>query len=211
MTPDRNLQKRNLTFVPALAIAVVMALPPSASGTARDCAPRGSQPLELVTIEKNREGAWMQPALLLIGSEAEWNSRMDEMTARNELFMLPAPSAPQADWNTEMVVLVSLGSCPTTGYDIEITGVTRSGRRAILTVEVTTPVSDINSQTLTMPYHLVKIARNGLNSVEICYGSIEASADPQAVWPGLATIAVSSDAAPLTANVTWGTVKSLIR
>jgi hypothetical protein len=211
MTPDRNLQKRNLVIVPALAIAAILTLPQSA--LSQDCSPKGaSQALNHTTVEKHREGAWMQPTLLIVGSDEDWNASMNEMVGRNEIFILPAPAAPQADWSREMVILISLGTCPTSGYDVEITGVTRSGRRAILTVNVTTPVSDNMQQTLTMPYHIVRIPRNGLNSVEICYGSVEASADPQSVWPGLATRAdVSGSEGPLTAKMSWSEVKVLAR
>jgi len=202
MATKRDLQKRNLTFGPALALVGVMALP--ASALSAGCFSQNTQALQHATIEKNEFGSWNEPNLLLVGSEEEWNARMDEMAALGQLYILPAPAAPSVDWKKEMVVLVTLGACPTTGYGIEVTSVSRSGRKALMEISISTPHGG-EAQTITLPYQMVRIQRSGLNGVEACY-----TASQQVVAPQSQAILTSTEE-PGVRIGTWGELKSLYR
>ena len=68
---------------------------------------------------------------------------------------------PAVDFSTSTVMGVFLGSRPTGGYDVEITGIEKEGSDLIVTWREQRPAKDaMLSQVLTMPFHLVSIPRH---------------------------------------------------
>ncbi len=68
----------------------------------------------------------------------------------------PVPSVPTVDFSNYEVILVALGTKNTSGYGIEITGVSGS----TVTVAETSPKpGDGTLQVLTQPYHMVQIKK----------------------------------------------------
>jgi hypothetical protein len=68
--------------------------------------------------------------------------------------------APTVDFSTRTVVAVFLGSRPSAGYRVEITGTRRNGKRLVVTWREIPPGRDsLLAQVLTSPAHLVSIPR----------------------------------------------------
>jgi hypothetical protein len=90
-----------------------------------------------------------------------------QVTARNRdewaaLWRAHAPRrpAPAVDFSREMVAGVFLGSRPTAGFAVEITGYRDSGSDVIVLYREMAPSRDtITAQVIVSPYHLVVIPR----------------------------------------------------
>jgi hypothetical protein len=68
--------------------------------------------------------------------------------------------APRVDFSTRTVVAVFLGSRPSAGYRVEITGTRQDGKRLVVTWREIAPSRDsLLAQVLTSPAHLVSIPR----------------------------------------------------
>ena len=73
-----------------------------------------------------------------------------------------APDRPQpsVDFSREMVVGVYLGTRPTPGFSVEVTGYREAGEGAVVLYREGSPSRDlIAAQVLTFPYHLVAIQK----------------------------------------------------
>jgi protease stability complex PrcB-like protein len=73
-----------------------------------------------------------------------------------------APNRPQpsVDFSREMVVGVYLGTRPTPGFSVEVTGYREAGDGAVVLYREASPPRDlIVAQVLTFPYHLVAIPK----------------------------------------------------
>ena len=68
--------------------------------------------------------------------------------------------APKVDFSKRMVVAVFLGSRPSAGYRVEVSGTRQEGKTLIVTWREITPDRDsLLAQVLTSPSHLVSIPR----------------------------------------------------
>ena len=70
-------------------------------------------------------------------------------------------AAPTVDFAKEMVVAVFLGTKPTGGYRVEITGARREGQSLVIEYAERRPgPGTLVTQALTSPYHIVKLPRH---------------------------------------------------
>jgi hypothetical protein len=85
-------------------------------------------------------------------TEAEWSARW---RAHN-----PAAPAPKVDFNKRMVAAVFLGTRPSAGYSVEITG-TKGGGKTLLVEwrEFPPKPGNLSAQVLTSPAHFVTIPK----------------------------------------------------
>jgi hypothetical protein len=69
-------------------------------------------------------------------------------------------AAPEVDFSKRTVVAVFLGSRPSAGYRVEVSGTRQDGKRLVVTWREIPPSRDsLLAQVLTSPAHLVSIPR----------------------------------------------------
>ena len=93
---------------------------------------------------------------------------MAKLEAENGFSVLPRPPAPDVDWSQHAVVVVSLGAFTSGPASVEIVNVARAGSRALLDIVVQLP-GGFGYQTFVAPYHLIKLERRALKSIEALY------------------------------------------
>jgi hypothetical protein len=72
----------------------------------------------------------------------------------------PAKPAPKVDFSKRTVVAVFLGSRPTSGFSVELTGTRQDGKTLIVEWRESTPDRDVMvAQVLTSPAHLASIPK----------------------------------------------------
>lgn len=72
----------------------------------------------------------------------------------------PGKPAPKVDFGTRTVLAVFLGSRPSAGYRVEVSGTRTEGKRLIVTWRELQPSRDsLLAQVLTSPAHLVSIPK----------------------------------------------------
>jgi hypothetical protein len=83
---------------------------------------------------------------------------------RATLAQVPLPYLP-IDFDKEMVLLAALGTVPTEGYAVRITGVWREQMKIRVSVQTTPPQPAKQHRKLNLcnPYHLVVVPRSNLN------------------------------------------------
>ena len=85
-------------------------------------------------------------------TEAEWSKLW---RAHN-----PAAPVPKVDFNTRMVAAVFLGTRPSAGYSVEITGTKATGKTLVIEWREFPPKpGNLSAQVLTSPAHLVTIPK----------------------------------------------------
>ena len=89
---------------------------------------------------------------VVVKTEADW---LKLWGAHN----LAAP-APKVDFNTRMVAAVFLGTRPSAGYSVEITGTKASGKTLVVQWREFPPKpGNLSAQVLTSPAHLVTVPK----------------------------------------------------
>jgi protease stability complex PrcB-like protein len=72
----------------------------------------------------------------------------------------PDRPLPAVDFSKDMVVAIFLGSRPSAGYSVEITGVKKANGAVVVQYHEAKPRADaVTAQVITAPYHLVVIPR----------------------------------------------------
>jgi hypothetical protein len=104
------------------------------------------------TIDKGTQSSIDAARTVVVRSADEW-TRLWRMHAADK----PLPAI---DFSREMVVGVFLGSRPTAGYSVEITGTHEASGTLVVEYRVGAPSPDLmTAQVITSPYHLVAIPR----------------------------------------------------
>jgi hypothetical protein len=72
----------------------------------------------------------------------------------------PGRTAPAVDFSKNMVIAVFLGSRPSSGYQVQITGVRREGDALVVSWAERRPGRDqMAAQVMTAPSHIVAVPR----------------------------------------------------
>jgi len=112
-----------------------------------------AQPLTFKTIERGGQSGIETAREVVARTEAEWTALWKEHA--------PGRKRPPIDFTSSMVVGVFLGSRPTGGFDVEVTRIERQGTDLVVSYRERKPdPSDIVTQIITMPYHLVTTERS---------------------------------------------------
>jgi len=115
-------------------------------------------PVAFVTVEKGARSGIKDRQFIAIRNEKEWES----LWARHKSTFSPMPKIPSVDFDREMVVAVFSGEKRTGGYGIEIQEIEENrekGEIAVFYVEKESPPRSIVIQTLTQPYHIVRLKK----------------------------------------------------
>jgi hypothetical protein len=93
------------------------------------------------------------PRTVVVRSAAAWNALWKEHS--------PGPMpGPDTDFARFMIVGVFLGTRPTAGFSVEITGVRTTGGVTVVEYRERSPApGDMTAQILTAPFHLVRVPR----------------------------------------------------
>jgi len=74
---------------------------------------------------------------------------------------------PAVDFSKDMLVAVFMGSRPTAGFALEITGVRQDGATLVVSYTETRPAPDrVAAQVLTSPYHIVAVPKGAATTVK---------------------------------------------
>lgn len=91
---------------------------------------------------------------LFIKDAAAWTALWAEVTAN----LQPPPPVPAIDFDTEAVVVASMGTRPSGGYSIAIEGVYEADGKLYVEVREVSPGSNcITTAALTAPVHAVRV------------------------------------------------------
>jgi hypothetical protein len=83
-----------------------------------------------------------------------------QIWAKHSAGQVPKPPAPKVDFQTEMVIVVTMGTKNTGGYAIEIKRVEPAGERLKIQVQQTSPPPDaLVTMALTAPFHFVAVPK----------------------------------------------------
>ncbi len=101
-----------------------------------------------------------QPLREVIRSQEEW----DKLWGRHVSQRTPQPSAPEVDFDREMVIVATMGKQSTGGYQIQISQVRKLPEKAVqVTIqEKTPPEGAFTTQALTYPFHFAAVPKTDL-------------------------------------------------
>ena len=106
----------------------------------------------LETIVRDNMSGVEDARQVVAKTEAEWSKLW---RAHN-----PTAPMPKVDFNTRMVAAVFLGTRPSAGYSVEITGTKATGKTLVVEWREFPPKpGNLSAQVLTSPAHLVTIAK----------------------------------------------------
>ena len=107
-----------------------------------------------------------QPGLLIVRTAEEWARCWERMTKGQR----PGPEIPSVDWSVEVVVVVNLGSRPTTGYAVTIDQIVAGDQTLEVSVTESRPAGGFGGRMVTHPVHAVAVpardARDNLRLVQ---------------------------------------------
>jgi len=109
--------------------------------------------IEFTTIESGALSGVTEPMDLVVKGESEWEYLWD-LTHRH---LVPKPDLPKIDFGKEMVLATLMGERTSSGYKIEICGVTLE--KGIIEVKVKNHQTPGNLTLMTQPYHIIKIPK----------------------------------------------------
>jgi hypothetical protein len=117
-------------------------------------------PAPLRTLDKGGDSQIDAPRQTAAKTPAEWDALWRLHGGERE--------RPKVDFSKELVAGVFLGSRPTAGFGVEIVGVREDGAALVVQYRETRPAPGaVVAQVLTMPYHIVAIARRaGITDVK---------------------------------------------
>ena len=96
----------------------------------------------------------------VIRGEAEWSAFWDEVHSRRS----PVPERPDVDFEQSMVIVASMGTRPTGGYEITFDAVGRTGADYHVVVRESAPGRSCGTTAaLTQPVTAVRVARSDGN------------------------------------------------
>ena len=216
--------KKHLAARVLAALVWLCAAAAPAQSAPDDCRAHSIPSMKQLSLERYPDGAWNHPCVFIATSEEQWQRLMEEMELRGELVYVPPPPPPSINWHNENVIVITLGQISTNGYGVEIRGVGRKSRTALLDICVTVPSDPLRPQVLTFPYHMVQVAKTGVDNVEVCSETQEfggganrvppGASDERRADPGLAIASFDNltPSVPATNEMeTWGGVKARFR
>jgi VWFA-related protein len=112
-----------------------------------------SAPVSFTSLNNDAMSGIDRGEQVVVRTQAEWESLWRRHAAGR-----PVPSV---DFSREMVVGVFLGSRPSGGFSVQITGVSRAGDQLVVTWSERSPAAgQLAAQVMTAPSHLVTVPRH---------------------------------------------------
>jgi hypothetical protein len=110
------------------------------------------------TIEKGQRSGISDPSHVVARNSAEWKALWEKHNA----FLSERAQAPTIHFDREIVIGVFLGNRTTGGYEVEIVNITQIDRMmTVFFTEKTPPKNGMVIQSLTQPFHLVRLSAKG--------------------------------------------------
>ena len=110
-------------------------------------------PVQITTLNSDMMSGIDRAEQLVARTAAEWQSLWQRHA--------PGRSAPTVDFAKSMVVAVFLGSRPSGGFQVEITGVRTDGKTLVVQWAERRPApGQMAAQVLTAPSHIVTVPRH---------------------------------------------------
>jgi hypothetical protein len=147
-----------INVLPGVPDTSTAAKPPAAP-TAKPNAPAPvapvapSTPVQMNTINSDMMSGIDRAEQLVVRTAAEWQSLWQRHA--------PGRPAPAVDFNKNMVLAVFLGSRPSGGYQVQITGVKSDGKALVVQWAERRPApGQMAAQVMTAPSHIVTVPRH---------------------------------------------------
>ena len=106
------------------------------------------------TIKKGQRSGISELSHMVAHNAAEWEA----LWRKHNAFRGHQPKLPVVDFNREIVIGVFLGTRTTGGYEVEIVNISRDdGMFAVSFMERTPPWNGMVIQSLTQPFHFVRV------------------------------------------------------
>jgi hypothetical protein len=113
----------------------------------------------LRTFPASTGGGPADPIRTVVRDPAAWA----ELWAKANAHVTPVPKAPAVDFSKEMVAFAGLGPKPTTGYSVEIVGVSKESGKLVLLLIEREPLKSLPvAAAATSPWHAVVLAKSDL-------------------------------------------------
>jgi len=119
---------------------------------------------DFTNIDKGFFSGYTERASLVIKDRNAWAQTWGTHTKN----IAPSPKLPEVDFSTYMIIAVSRGQFPTSGYSTEIARVAATEGKLIVTVVERDNPAGIVLDVLTQPYHIIKLEKSDL-PVEFIY------------------------------------------
>ena len=114
------------------------------------------------SLERGFQSGIHEPLQIVVRAPAEWKA----LWQRHASTQSKVPPAPTVDFNKEIVVGVFLGDKPTGGYQVEILRAERSDGTLLIYFDEQAPgTGAMVIQVITQPFHIVRVAANGIGAV----------------------------------------------
>jgi len=127
-------------------LALLLALGVASSGTG------AMPPVPFTTLVEGQQSGMEDAHQAVVRTAAEWKALWQKHGAGQKM--------PVVDFTKSTVIGVFLGSRPTGGYRVAITGIERDGAAMVVTWREEPPAAGlIVTQALTSPFHLVTVER----------------------------------------------------
>jgi hypothetical protein len=151
---------RNVVLTVVLGVA---ALYGSSSGTVRAAAlqPAAGQSVRLIRLAPGADSLTVNSGLtestrLVVRDAATWKTTWSRIWTA-----IPAPPLPTIDFSREMVIVVGLGTRPTSGHAIVIESAATEGGSLNVVVRTDTPGPGcLSAQMLTSPVDVARVPRS---------------------------------------------------
>jgi len=137
-------------------IAVLLLVP--AAGCVENGQTTGSEQVAFEDIDKGANSGIEDRRTVVVRSQNEWAQLWQEHTSR----VLPPPSAPQVDFQREMVLAVFKGTSPNGCHAAEIQAVVHDDEEDEVHVEgrwIDGVRDAFCTEQITQPYHIVRLER----------------------------------------------------
>jgi hypothetical protein len=126
---------------------------PAAPGTPSAANDTPSTPVQMQTLNSDMMSGVDRAEQAVARNDREWQALWQRHA--------PGRTAPAVDFNRNMVLAVFLGSRPSAGYQVQITGVRREGTALIVQWNEGRPGRDqVASAVMTSPAHIIAVPRH---------------------------------------------------
>ena len=115
-----------------------------------------ARPATWVPFQTGHDSAVNELRFVVCRDADEWQA----LWSKHRSNMLPAPTPPEVDWSSEMVVGLVLGQRPNAGYEVAIEGIEVVGDRMEFRAKEIAPNPDlVQAQMITCPYAFCRVER----------------------------------------------------
>ena len=142
-----------VTVVPA-PVSGEAPRPPAADREQKTASAATAQPVQMETLNADMMSGVDRPEQLVARTDAEFRALWQRHA--------PGRPVPAVDFNTNMVIAVFLGSRPSGGYQVQITGVRAEGNGLVVQWSEARPgPGQVAASVMTAPSHIVTVPRHG--------------------------------------------------